>query len=149
MLNETLRLFPPVTIIPKVSASDTAFTLTSPTTGETRTLSIPAGTYISLCTPSLHHNLHYWHDPSAFRPARFLGDSDGPSGYNRDAFLPFGGGARACIGKGLAETEGVAVLTRIIARYRVEVMDEPRFREETFEQRKRRLLECGHSLTVL
>ena len=148
MLNETLRLFPPVTIIPKVSAQDTAFTLTSPTTGETRTLPVPAGTYISLCTPSLHHNPHYWPEPAAFRPARFLA-ADGSGGYNRDAFLPFGGGARACIGRGFAETEGVAVLTRIIARYRVEVKEEPRFRDETFEQRKERLLKCGHSLTIL
>ena len=58
-------------------------------------------------------------------------------------------GARACIGRGFAETEGVAVLTRIIARYRVEVKEEPRFRDETFEQRKERLLKCGHSLTIL
>ena len=147
VLNETLRLFPPVTIISKVSALDTAFTLTSPTTGEKRTLPVPAGMYISLCTPSPHHNPHYWPEPAAFRPARFLGD--GPSGYNRDAFLPFGGGARACIGRGFAETEGVAVLTRIIAKYKVKMMDEPRFRGETFEQRKERVLAWGRSLTIL
>ena len=69
--------------------------------------------------------------------------------HNRDAFLPFSGGARACIGRGFAETEGVAVLTKIIARYRVEVKDEPRFRGETFEQRKERLLAWGLSLTIL
>ena len=143
-MNEALRLFPSVVGIPKVSAEDTAFTLTSPTTGEKRTLPVPAGTYITLCTPSLHRNPHYWDDPETFRPARFLGNS-----YNRDAFLPFSGGARGCIGRGFAETEGVAVLTRIIARYRVEVKDEPRFRGETFEQRKARLLKIGHSLTIL
>ena len=143
-MNETLRLFPSVVGIPKESAEDTAFTLTSPTTGETRTLPVPAGTFITLCVASLHQNPHHWDDPATFRPARFLGNS-----YNRDAFLPFSGGARACIGRGFAETEGVAVLTRIIARYRVQVKDEPRFRGETFEQRKERLLAWGLSLTIL
>ena len=85
----------------------------------------------------------YWPDPHAFEPARFHGP------WPRDAFLPFSGGARACIGRGFAETEGVAVLTRIVARYRVQVKDEPRFRSETFEQRKARLLKIGHSLTIL
>ena len=95
------------------------------------------------CLTSPLLTAHYWDEPDAFKPARFLGN------YPRDAFLPFSGGPRGCIGRGFAETEGVAVLTKIIARYRVEVKDEPRFRGETFEQRKERLLKCGHSLTIL
>ena len=126
-----------------MSAEDTAFTLTSPTTGEKRTLPVPAGTYITLCTPSLHRNPHYWDDPDTFRPARFLGNN-----FNRDAFLPFSGGARGCIGRGFAETEGVAVLALLVSRYRVEVRDEPRFRGETWEERKGRLLRSQHSLTI-
>jgi cytochrome P450 len=35
----------------------------------------------------------YWDDPEEFRPERFLGD------YNRDAFLPFAAGPRACLGR--------------------------------------------------
>ena len=84
----------------------------------------------------------YWDEPNAFRPERFMGE------YNRDAFLPFSGGPRGCIGRGFAETEGVAVLTMIVARYKVEVKDEPQFRGETFEQRGARLLKSQHSLTV-
>ena len=84
----------------------------------------------------------YWTDPAAFKPARFLGN------YPRDAFLPFSGGPRGCIGRGFAETEGVAALSLLVARYRVEVRDEPRFRGETFEERKGRLLRSQHSLTI-
>ena len=40
------------------------------------------------------------------------------------------------------------MLTMIVARYKVEVKDEPQFRGETFEQRKARLLKSQHSLTV-
>ena len=35
----------------------------------------------------------YWEDPFTFRPERFMGE------WNRDAFVPFSGGARACIGR--------------------------------------------------
>ena len=85
---------------------------------------------------------HYWDEPDAFKPARFLGS------YPRDAFLPFSGGPRGCIGRGFAETEGVAVLALIISKYKVEVKDEPQFRSETFDQRKARLLKSQHSLTI-
>ncbi|EJF57962.1 614/534 cytochrome P450 [Dichomitus squalens LYAD-421 SS1] len=141
VMNETLRLFPPVLAIPKESAEDTAFTLTSHT-GETRTLPVPAQTYIALCVASMHRNPRFWPEPDAFRPARFLG------AYNRDAFQPFSGGPRGCIGRGFGETEGVAVLTKIVARYKVEVREEPGWEGETFERRKERLLRCGHSLTI-
>ena len=35
----------------------------------------------------------YWEDPEAFKPERFLED------WPRDAFWPFSGGARSCIGR--------------------------------------------------
>jgi cytochrome P450 len=35
----------------------------------------------------------YWDKPEQFRPERFMRD------YNRDAFMPFAGGPRACIGR--------------------------------------------------
>ena len=90
----------------------------------------------------MYHTARYWPNPDAFQPERFLGP------YARDAFLPFSGGPRGCIGRGFAETEGVAVLSLIISRYRVEVRDEPRFRGESFELRKERLLKSQHSLTI-
>ena len=140
-MNETMRLFPPVVFIPKVNVDDVSFTTTN-AAGEKGTISIPRNSYLTICTPSLHHNPRYWEDPDEFRPARFLGP------YNRDAFLPFSGGPRGCIGRGFAETEGVAVLTLIASRYKIEVREEARFEGETFEARKKRLLKSVHSLTV-
>lgn len=40
----------------------------------------------------------YWDDPHRFNPARFLGD------WPRDAFLPFSGGVRSCLGRRYAST---------------------------------------------
>ncbi|KAI0819406.1 cytochrome P450 [Trametes gibbosa] len=141
VFNETLRHFPPAINIPKESAHDTAFTLTNKA-GRTRTLPVPRGTLICISTLALHSNPRYWDDPAAFKPERFLGN------YPRDAFLPFSGGPRGCIGRGFAETEAVAVLIMVLSRYKVEVRDEARFAGETFEQRKTRLLKSQHSITV-
>lgn len=84
----------------------------------------------------------YWEDPYAFKPSRFLGD------WPRDAFLPFSGGARSCLGRRFSETEGVAILTYIIKHFRVDVLEEPQYAGETFEQRKTRLLKCKSAITL-
>ncbi|KAH9899364.1 cytochrome P450 [Cubamyces lactineus] len=141
VLNETLRHFAPVITIPKRSAEDTTFNVTN-AAGEKATIPVPRGSYLALSTASLHHNPRYWDDPEAFKPERFLGD------YSRDAFIPFSGGPRGCIGRGFAETETVAVLSMIVSRYKVEVKNEPQFAGETFEQRKARLLATNMALTI-
>ena len=46
------------------------------------------------------------------------------------------------------ETEGIAILTMLVSRYRVELKDEPEFAHETFEQKKARLTECKQGLTM-
>ena len=140
-MNETLRLFPPVVFIPKVNVDDVTFTTTN-AAGEKGTIPVPRGSYITICTPALHHNPRYWEEPDKFKPARFLGS------YNRDAFLPFSGGPRGCIGRGFSETESIAVLTLLVARFRVEVRDEPRFRGEGAEERAKRLLRSKLSVTL-
>ncbi|KAI5119153.1 hypothetical protein M0805_005232 [Coniferiporia weirii] len=138
---ETLRLFPPVTIIPKKSSEDTTlFTLN--TKGEKIAVPVPKGSTITLHTPGLHYNPRYWKDPYEFRPQRFRED------WPRDAFLPFSGGARSCIGRRFAETEATAILTVLIAHYRVEVMNEPQFTAETFEQRRERVLSAKAGITT-
>ncbi|OBZ67576.1 hypothetical protein A0H81_12405 [Grifola frondosa] len=141
VFNETLRMFPPVLGIPKSSAEDTTL-VTSNAAGEKLTVPVPQGTYILLHTPGLHYNPRYWEDPHVFKPSRFLGD------WPRDAFLPFSGGPRACVGRRFSETEAVAILSLIISRYKVEVKEEPQFAGETFEQRRERLLKCGSSITI-
>ena len=78
-------------------------------TSTSKGLAVPKGTGLVAMIDAIHHNGmwefsifcpysrsptdKYWPDPHEFRPSRFLGD------YNRDAFLPFSTGARACIGR--------------------------------------------------
>lgn len=141
MLLETLRMFPPVNLIPKQAAEDTTLH-TSNMAGEPVAVPCPAGTALAIHTPGLHYNPRYWEDPFAFKPARFLGD------WPRDAFLPFSAGPRSCLGRRFSETEAVAVLTYIVARWRIDVKEEPQFAGETFEQRKARLLDSKSAITL-
>ncbi|KAF9054629.1 cytochrome P450 [Panaeolus papilionaceus] len=140
---ETLRMFPPVTGIPKEAAEDTVLT-TSNINGDFKNVFIPKGTYLTINTPGLHYNPRYWSDPEAFQPSRFL-QPDWP----RDAFLPFSSGPRACIGRKFFETEGIAILTMLVSQFKISIKEEPQFSKETFEERKARILatKVGISLT--
>jgi len=142
VFNETLRMFPPVNNIPKYSAEDTSITITN-AAGEKRVLPIPQRTIVILNTVGVHYNPRYWKDPEEFRPGRFL-EPDWP----RDAFIPFSAGPRACIGRKFSETEGIAVLTSLVQRYKIEVLEEPQFASESFGERKARVLTTKPALTL-
>jgi len=142
VFNETLRLFPPVINIPKISVEDTVLTVGN-AFGEKRTVPIPKDTRVSINTPGLHYNPRYWKDPEYFKPSRFL-ESDWP----RDAFLPFSAGARACLGRKFFETEGIAVLTMLVSKYKISLKEEPEFAGETMAQRKERIFRSTNGLTL-
>ncbi|KAF8474413.1 614/534 cytochrome P450 [Russula ochroleuca] len=138
---ETLRLFPPVAIIPKVSTQDTTLTVSNADGGKS-TFPVPSGTEIDFHVPGLHHNPRYWKEPHRFMPERFLGD------WPKDAFLPFSQGARACLGRRFFETEAIAVVTMLVSRYKIEVKEEPEFAGETFEERCARITAFDQGLTT-
>ncbi|KAF8474412.1 cytochrome P450 [Russula ochroleuca] len=138
---ETLRLFPPVTNIPKVSAEDTTLTVGNVNGGKT-TFPIPSGTEIDLHVAGLHYNPRYWKEPHKFMPERFLGN------WPKDAFIPFSQGAHACLGRRFSETEGTAVMTMLVSRYKIEVKEEPEFAGETFEERYARITAFDQGLST-
>ncbi|SJL04168.1 uncharacterized protein ARMOST_07528 [Armillaria ostoyae] len=135
---ETLRLFPPVTSIPKMSTEDTVLVSTN-RAGERKTIPVPQGAIVSIDVVGLHYNPRYWKDPEMFDPSRFLDD------WPREAFVPFSQGARACMGRKFFETEGVAVLTMRVSKYKITIKEKP---GETFEERKDRILQTRGGLTL-
>ncbi|KAI9438702.1 cytochrome P450 [Lactarius indigo] len=140
VLYETLRMFPPVSVIAKYAVEDTSLTVGNADGGKT-TFPVPSGTDVHFHVPALHYNPKYWKDPYTFRPERFLGE------WPRDAFLPFSAGARACLGRRFFETESIAVITMTVMRYSVEIKEEPEFIGETFEQRFARVTASENILT--
>ncbi|KAI5363679.1 putative cytochrome P450 [Septoria linicola] len=75
VMNEQLRLIPPVIGIPKTTPKDSPQTLTV----EGKSVTIPENTYVTLNTTATHRNPRYWPHNSAsdlleFRPERWLLD---------------------------------------------------------------------------
>jgi len=125
VMYEALRLFPPVLGPTKKAAQDTTLSThassqenlkgASSTQDRRRTVIIPKGSIVTIHATGLHYNPRYWEDPYEFKPDRFLGN------YNKDAFVPFAVGPRACLGRRFSETEAVAVITMMILRYKIEL----------------------------
>jgi cytochrome P450 len=81
---------------------------------------IPAGTYIVISVYNLHHNPAVWDAPHEFRPERFLDSKPDPY-----AWVPFGGGARRCIGNAFALFEMRVVLATLLPRVRLRLPGKP------------------------
>ena len=81
---------------------------------------LPAGILLAPCIYLAHRHPDYWDEPAAFRPERFLGKKPDPY-----AWLPFGGGARRCIGMALALYEMRIILGLLLTRVPIRLPDAP------------------------
>jgi unspecific monooxygenase len=77
---------------------------------------IPAGVTVAPCIYLTHHRADLYSDPDSFRPERFLDRT-----YTPYEYLPFGGGARRCIGMGLAVWEMKVVLSTLLPSVALEI----------------------------
>jgi cytochrome P450 len=83
---------------------------------------LPAGVAVGASIQLAHGNPDVYPEPARFQPDRFLGRS-----YSPFEFLPFGGGARRCIGAAFAVYEMKLVLATLLRTYRfsLETRDDP------------------------
>ncbi|MDR9391137.1 MAG: cytochrome P450 [Trueperaceae bacterium] len=79
---------------------------------------VPAGRRVALSVLLTHRDPRLYDAPDAFRPDRFAGAPPDPFGY-----LPFGYGARYCIGAGTSTALVKAGLALLFGRYDVEPVD--------------------------
>lgn len=102
VLKESMRLYPPVIVI--------ARTPTEPVElfGET----FQPGDQLTIPIWCLHRHERLWDDPERFDPDRFLAerDKDRPRGQ----YMPFGAGARICIGMSFALAEAKVILATLL-----------------------------------
>ena len=47
------------------------------------------------------------------------------------------------------ETEGIAVMTMLISKYKIEIKEEPEFAGETFEERYARIMAFDQGITTM
>ncbi|KZT33538.1 cytochrome P450 [Sistotremastrum suecicum HHB10207 ss-3] len=141
---ESIRLFQPAIVIPRVAAQDTTFHVSSTKEDDdtTTAVTVPKGSDILAHSVGLHYNPKIWPEPEQFKPERFLG------AWNRDAFFSFSSGPRACIGRKFGETEAVTVLAMLISRYKVEIKPEPQFANESFNERYNRIFKSNSMVTL-
>ncbi|CAK9181092.1 unnamed protein product [Ilex paraguariensis] len=106
---ETLRLYPPVTTLPRTVKSKVRL-------GK---LVLPPNIEIFIPPLALHLNPEIWgRDAHLFKPERFLEGVAKATNNNTMAFLPFGYGPRTCVGLNFANTEAKIVLSMILQRYK-------------------------------
>lgn len=103
VVQEAMRLFPPVWILPREALAD----------DEVAGYHVPAGSDVVVCPYTMHRHPGLWPDPERFDPDRFAPDAaaDRP----RYAYIPFGGGPRFCVGSQLGTMEAVFA-TALLAR---------------------------------
>ncbi|NNN35355.1 cytochrome P450 [Streptomyces sp. S3(2020)] len=105
-LAEVLRLHPPVWITCRKALSDV-------TLGE-RTF--PAGTHVMFSSYLLHRDPGRYPDPHRFDPDRWL--TIRPTAHDT-SYIPFGAGARGCVGEAFAWKELEILLTAVIQEWRL------------------------------
>jgi cytochrome P450/NADPH-cytochrome P450 reductase len=106
VLRETLRLYPTAPAFAVEPRRDTTLAGRYP---------VKRGESLAVLIPVLHVDPKVWKDPSHFDPDRFA-----PAVRERipdKAWLPFGSGQRACIGRAFAMQEATLVLAMMLQRF--------------------------------
>jgi cytochrome P450 len=97
VVQEAMRLYPPVWILPRVAQQDDVV----------GGYEVPAGADVLICPYILHRHPDLWEDPERFDPERF--DPQRVANRPRYAYIPFGAGPRFCVGSNLGMMEAVFV----------------------------------------
>ncbi|MCA8901625.1 MAG: cytochrome P450 [Hyphomonas sp.] len=99
VLLETLRLFPPLPLIYRVPKSDVGLPVGA----------IRKGTVVCVSPLLMHRHQAHWERPDSFEPQRWRAD-----GASYPAFMPFGLGARQCVGMRMGMFLCQEILSRIL-----------------------------------
>ncbi|XP_055635295.1 cytochrome P450 4d2-like [Toxorhynchites rutilus septentrionalis] len=110
VIKESLRLFPPVPMIARLSTVDT----------QIEDVKIPVGTCVCVDIFEMHHNPEYFDDAERFNPDRFHAVREtGKS--NPFTYIPFSAGSRNCIGQKFAQYELKTATVKILQKFRLEL----------------------------
>lgn len=110
VMRETTRLHPAGVFAPREAATDLQL-------GAAR---IPKGTLVLWSAYLAGRDATVWDEPLRFDPDRFVTMSDEQRAVADQAWVPFGRGARNCIGFALAQMELTLIIARLAQRLDVE-----------------------------
>ncbi|KIM86057.1 hypothetical protein PILCRDRAFT_816605 [Piloderma croceum F 1598] len=122
VLNETLRLFPPVPFDVRQTVHETTWPSKDPTE---KPMYIPAGTNTAYAVFIMHRRTDLWGpDALEFDPDRFLDErAQKYLVHNPFIFVPFNAGPRICLGQQFAYNEMSYMLIRILQNFSTITLD--------------------------
>lgn len=105
VFREALRLYPPVTFLPRVALRATQV-------GQRK---LKRGAMVMVSPWTMHRNDNIWPNAAAFEADRFTPERE--ASHLKGAYIPFGAGRHTCIGSAFAMAESALIVARLIRRY--------------------------------
>jgi len=106
-MNEALRMYPPLTSMPRGVAKDCEF----------QGYKLYRGELVGISNIMTHYMPEYWSNPYAFDPERFS-PARAEQKKNFFQFIPFGGGHHTCLGQHFAVIQVKAMMHQLLRKYR-------------------------------
>ncbi|MFK7859830.1 MAG: cytochrome P450 [Granulosicoccus sp.] len=116
VFREALRLYPPITFLPRVALQPTII-------ADKR---VKRGTMIMISPWTAHRNAQLWENADRFDPDRFTTQDDEEHPLrkkDKGTHLSFGIGPRVCIGASFATMEATLIIARLARRYQFSSMN--------------------------
>lgn len=110
VLLETMRLYPPAYVIPRVCAEPV----------ELGGYRLQPGAEVWMWVYFLHRDARWFEAPERFKPERFLAEAEARRRPN--TFIPFGAGSRACVGRHFALLEAELCLAALLRRFHLRLV---------------------------
>ncbi|WP_420627634.1 cytochrome P450 [Candidatus Leptofilum sp.] len=110
VIKEAMRLYPSAWSISRRALVD----------DEIGGYEIPKGAIVAVSPYTLHRHPTFWPEPEKFDPERFTPEQE--AARHRYAYIPFGAGARKCIGDQFALMESIIILPTTLQRFRLQLV---------------------------
>lgn len=108
-INESLRLYPPVSVVSREALKDMKF----------GNINVPTGVNLWALVTTLHTDPENWGpDSYEFNPERFGNGITGACKFPH-LYMPFGVGPRVCLGQNLALVELKILISMILSRFSI------------------------------
>lgn len=111
VISEGLRLYPPAWATVRENFEDDSI----------NGIQIEPGQTVFLSIFELHRNPNYWKNPEEFNPENF--SPENIAKHHKYQYLPFGAGARLCIGQQFALMEMQMILSSLLKKFDFERID--------------------------
>jgi cytochrome P450 len=109
---EVLRLYPPITFMPRVAQQAVRL-------GKRK---LRKGALVMIAPWTLHRHETYWSEPDRFDAERFLGDRERE--VQPGTYIPFGQGPHTCVGAGFATLEAALIIASLVRDFDFHIVGE-------------------------